>query len=195
MPLPVGHALAGIGLQRAWPGLFFRRGWHDALFCVLLANLPDADFLPGLLLGRPNLFHHGAFHSLGAALAVALLTAGMFRLANRRSAPQRRRTRPLAAAAFLILSSHLLLDYFTIDRVPPFGLPLLWPVSGRYFIASRPIFLDVTRSPDAGDFFISILSRHNLAAALREAALVGGAAFCLALWRARRDGRRTPPPG
>ena len=195
MPLPVGHALAGIGLQRAWPGLFFRKGWHDALFCVLLANLPDADFLPGLLLGRPNLYHHGAFHSLGAALAVALLAAGMFRLLKRRAVPERRRPWPLAAAAFLLLSSHLLLDYFTIDHVPPFGLPLLWPVSGRYFIASRPVFLDVTRSAAAGDFFISILSRHNLAAALREAVLVGGAAFCLALWRAWRDRRRTPPPG
>lgn len=195
MPLPVGHALAGIGLQRAWPGLFFRKGWHDALFCALLANLPDADFLPGLLLGRPNLYHHGAFHSLGAALAIALLTAGMFRLADRRAAPARRRTWPLAAAAFLLLSSHLLLDYFTIDLVAPFGLPLLWPVSGRYFIAPRPIFLDVTRSARAGDFFVSILNRHNLAAALREAALVGGAALCLAAWRRRRDRRRPRPQG
>ena len=195
MPLPVGHALAGIGLQRVWRGLFFRKGWHDALFCVLLANLPDADFLPGLLLGRPNLYHHGAFHSLGAALAVALLAAGLFRLTGRRAVPARRRLWPMAAAACLILPSHLLLDCFAVDHVPPFGLPLLWPVSGRYFIASRPIFLDVTRSADAGDFFISILSRHNLAAALREAALVGGAAFCLALWRAWRDRRRPPPPG
>jgi membrane-bound metal-dependent hydrolase YbcI (DUF457 family) len=195
MPLPAGHALAGIGLQRAWPGLFFRKGWHDALFCMLLANLPDADFLPGLLMGRPNLYHHGAFHSLGAALAVALLVAGMARLAGRRAEPAPRRAWQPAAVAFLILSSHLLLDCFTIDQVPPFGLPLLWPVSGRYVIASRPIFLDVTRSAAAGDFFISIFSRHNLAAALREAALVGGVALCLALWRAWRDRRRTLPPG
>jgi membrane-bound metal-dependent hydrolase YbcI (DUF457 family) len=195
MPLPVGHALAGIGLQRLWPGMFFRKGWHDALFCMLLANLPDADFLPGLLVGRPNLYHHGAFHSLGAALAAALLAAGMVRLAGRRAKPAPRRAWHAAAVAFILLTSHLLLDYFTIDHVPPFGLPLLWPASGRYFIAARPIFLDVTRSADSGDFFVSILSRHNLAAALREAALIGGAALCLALWRAWRDRRGSLPPG
>ena len=31
-------------------------------------NAPDLDFIPGLILGRPNLYHHGISHSLGAAV-------------------------------------------------------------------------------------------------------------------------------
>ena len=78
MPLPIGHALAGIAMRQARPGLFFANRWADAFFFIFLANLPDADFLPGILLGCPNLYHHGIFHSLGAALAVALVGGGIF---------------------------------------------------------------------------------------------------------------------
>ncbi len=186
MPLPIGHALAGLAFQQARPGIFFKNNWLDALCFMFLANLPDADFLPGLLLGRPNLYHHGAFHSLGAALAVAALGAGLLRLKTHRF------WRP-AAMIFLVFFSHLLLDFFALDYVAPYGLPLFWPFSGRYFIASRPFFLNITRSPEANDFFISIFNRHNLGAALREVVLLGGVALGLALlrhWRAKRLSQR-----
>ena len=78
MPLPIGHALAGIAFFQTRPGLFFKNKWLDAVFFVFLANLPDADFLPGLLLGFPNLYHHGIFHSLGAALAVSAAISCLF---------------------------------------------------------------------------------------------------------------------
>ncbi|MCU0276135.1 MAG: metal-dependent hydrolase [Acidobacteria bacterium] len=186
MPLPVGHALAGIAWQRIRPGLFFDHSWLDALFFIFVANLPDADFLPGLILGRPNLYHHGVFHSLGAALAVAAVGAGLFQLQRRRvSARRHGRFWAQAAMIFMLFYSHLLLDFFTYDLVAPYGLPLWWPFSGRYVIASQPFFINITRSSVSADFFSSIFNRHNLGAALREVMVIGGCALAVALFRCR----------
>lgn len=183
MPLPIGHALAGIAFQRARPGFYFSRPWHDAFFFMFLANLPDADFLPGMLMGRPNLFHHGVFHSLGAALAIAALGGWLF-------SRNKKIFWPAALGIFSIFAFHLLLDFFSWDFVAPYGLPLFWPLSGRYFIAARPFFLNVTRSAAAGDFFASLFNRHNLAASLREVISLGSLALAAALLRLRRGKRR-----
>lgn len=183
MPLPVGHALAGLALRQVRPVFFSPRGWLDALLLMFLANLPDADFLPGLLLGRPNLHHHGPFHSLGAALGVALLGAALLRWRGRRFAPA-------AALIFLAFASHLLLDIFALDLVAPFGIPLFWPLSGGHVIAARPLFLNITRSAASGDFFPSLFNAHNLAAALRECVLLGGAALAAVMLRRRAAGKR-----
>jgi hypothetical protein len=193
MPLPIGHALAGMALQRARPGIFSARRWLDAFVFMFLANLPDADFIPGLLSGRPNLFHHGAFHSLGAALGVAAIGAGFCCLKKRRLAARAPgRFWAPAAMIFLLFSSHLPLDLLAMDFVAPFGLPLLWPLSGRYFISAHPLFINITRSPAAGDFLPSLFNGHNLAAALREV-LILGSFFLAAAWlRARAEkSRRT----
>ncbi len=207
MPLPIGHALAGIAFQQARRGFFFKNSWGDALIFMFLANLPDLDFLPGLILGRPNLYHHGVFHSLGAALGVALAGAGLIYL-QRRCVVARRyglvgarrygrvdarrygRFWAFAAMIFLVFSSHLLLDFFTWDFVAPYGLPLLWPFSGRYFISGTPFFLNITRSAAAGDFFISIFNQHNLVAALREVIIIGGLALGMALFRCKSARKR-----
>jgi len=184
MPLPIGHALAGIAFQQARPGFFFIKWWHDAIFFMLLANLPDVDFLPGFLVGRPNLYHHGVFHSLGAAFAIAAIGGWVFFLSKKRFWPT-------AAMIFLVFYSHLLLDFFTRDFVAPYGLPLFWPFSGRYFIAAKPVFIDITRSQQSHDFLASLFSRHNLAAALREILIMG--VIVLAVWRLRlwREKNRT----
>ncbi len=185
MPLPIGHALAGIAMRQARPAVFFANRWSDALFFIFLANLPDADFLPGILLGKPNLYHHGIFHSLGAAVAAALVGGGIFYLRDKnfRAAP---------AVIFLVYYGHLLLDFFARDFVAPYGLPLFWPLSRRYFIAARPFFLNVTRSPRSHDFFSSLFSGHNLEAALREIAILGGLALAVVLLRRCLQGKRSP---
>jgi membrane-bound metal-dependent hydrolase YbcI (DUF457 family) len=184
MPLPIGHALAGIAFFEARPGLFFTRRWHDALFFIFLANLPDADFLPGLLTGRPNLFHHGIFHSVGAALAVAALGGFFFSL--------KKRPFPASAAMiFLVLYAHLLLDFFSLDLAAPFGLPLFWPFSSRYFIAAHPIFLNITRAGNSRDFFPSLFNMHNLEVAAREILVLGG--LLAVLVAARRLGNQKRP--
>jgi inner membrane protein len=180
MPLPVGHALAGVALRQVSPGIFFRNKWRELLFLIFIANLPDIDFLPGLLLGRPNLYHHGLFHSLGAALATAVIGSSLFSL-------KKPHFRMRAVVIFLLFYSHLLLDFFTLDFVAPFGLPLFWPFSGRYFIAAEPFFINVSRSPAASDFFPSLFNNHNLQAALREIVILGGIALAALLWRRHRE--------
>jgi inner membrane protein len=167
MPLPIGHTLTGIAFFETRPGLFFKNKWLDAFFFIFLANLPDADFLPGLMLGFPNLYHHGIFHSLGAALAVTVVMGWIFYRKNRH-------LWRFSILVFLIFYSHLLLDFFTKDFAAPYGLPLFWPFSSSYYIAAHPIFINITRSARSANFFSSLLSRHNLEAALREIVLLGG---------------------
>jgi len=188
MPLPIGHALAGIALQQVRPGYYFKKWWHDAIFFMFLANLPDADFLPGFLLGRPNLYHHGIFHSVGAALGIAALGAAfLYRKKRQFWGP--------AAGIFLVYYSHLLLDFFTRDFVAPYGLPFFWPFSSRYFIAARPIFINITRSANAEDFLASLVNRHNLAAALREILILGGVALAAIMLRRLLGKRRSASAG
>ena len=176
MPLPVGHALAGIACQQASPGFFLKNRWLDAAAFVLLANLPDGDFLPGFLQGFPNRYHHGIFHSFGAMLLVSAAIVLVF---------FRKRERPLRhlAMVFLVLASHLVLDFLTLDFAPPYGLPLFWPLSSEYVIDASPVFINITRSPRSLHFFPSLFSLHNLKAALLEIGILGGAVLLVAAAR------------
>jgi inner membrane protein len=188
MPLPIGHALAGAAFFQARPGLFFRNKWADALFFVFLANLPDADFLPGLMKGFPNLYHHGIFHSLGAALAVAVATGWLFY-------QKKRHFWRFSTPVLLIFYSHLLLDFFSKDFTAPYGLPLFWPFSNSYYIAAHPVFLNIIRSDRSANFFSSLLNRHNLEAALIEIMLLGGLVLLVGITRRLfniKSGRSNP---
>jgi inner membrane protein len=181
MPSPIGHALTGIAVNQARPGVFFANKWHEAVFFVFLANLPDFDFLPGLLTGYPNLYHHGIFHSLGAALLVSVAGGWLF-------AMRKRSFRNVTTVVFVMYAVHLLLDFFAGDTKPPYGMPLLWPFSNRFFLAARPIFLNIARSSRSEDFFSSLFNRHNLAAVLLETLILGGMA--VAIWLLRRCRRK-----
>jgi membrane-bound metal-dependent hydrolase YbcI (DUF457 family) len=176
MPLPIGHALTGIAFFESNPGLFFKNRWADAIFFIFLANLPDIDFLPGLILGFPNLYHHGIFHSLGSALAVAAVLGWIFY-------QKKRHFWRFFAFIFLIFYSHLLLDFFSKDFAVPYGLPLFWPFSSNYYIATHPIFINITRSDRSANFFSSLLNAHNLEAALREIILLGGLVLLVGIAR------------
>jgi membrane-bound metal-dependent hydrolase YbcI (DUF457 family) len=96
---------------------------------VVLANAPDLDFVPGLLLGRPDAFHRGVTHTLGAAVLVTLATWAIARW--------RRAERPgwWAAFAAAAYGSHLLVDWVTVDAVPPVGIQMLWPLSASWLHA------------------------------------------------------------
>jgi inner membrane protein len=190
MPLPIGHALTGIAFLPACPGLIFKKKWADVVFFIFLANLPDADFLPGLILGFPNLYHHGIFHSLGAALAVTAIIGWFF--FRKKQHPWR-----LSALVFLLFYSHLLLDFFTMDFTAPYGLPIFWPFSKKYYIAAHPFFFNITRSAHTANFFSSLLNRHNLKAALLEIVLLGGLALLAGVvhWLLNKNSGRSRPPG
>jgi inner membrane protein len=178
MPSPIGHALSGIAFRQARPGVFFAKPWHEVVFFLFLANLPDLDFLPGILAGFPNTYHHGIVHSLGFAVAAAAAGGWLFHHFWKRS------FRQVTVIIFLMYVTHLLLDYFAGDTKPPYGMPLFWPFSNEYFLAPRPLFLNIVRSSRSNDFFSSLFNRHNLEAALREIMILGGIA--LAAWLLRR---------
>jgi len=167
MCTPVGHGLAGIALS--WRGsrrLDFRPAvWMPAL-CVL-SVLPDLDFLPGILIGRPNVFHHGWTHSIVFCLAAAaLIAAGL-------SAAGKPRPAATAGLCLLVLLSHLALDCLSKDRLPPRGLQLFWPFSERYVMSPIAVFLDVNKGVDNGTFLLRLATFHNVKTMLLETVLLG----------------------
>jgi len=71
MPSPIGHSLLAFTVA----GYDARKGSSRLWWWLLIltaAVAPDFDFLPGILIGDPNRFHHGPSHSITAALLFAL---------------------------------------------------------------------------------------------------------------------------
>jgi inner membrane protein len=184
MPSPVGHSLAGLSLYFLFnrnynifksPQPPFSKGgqggiWKGFLPYFIAATAADLDFIPGIIIGDANRYHHGVTHSIGASLIGAFIFSLLFRL-NRDF-----------TGRFLIFSSlflsHIFLDYFSSDTRFPYGVPLFWPLSEIYYISKIPIFLDIQRGS------IQLLfSPHNWIAALREVLIVGPLAAILFFYR------------
>jgi hypothetical protein len=164
----VGHSL--IGLAIAALGILPRgplrslgaRAWrarYTLLACVALANAPDADYLPGILAGDLNAFHHGYSHTAGWA---AMVAAGVWLVG--RGTGLLLGGRPLALAAAL-LASHLAADCLTDDRRPPIGIMALWPLSDRHVIAPATVFWRLEKRE-----WSDLLQWHNAKAVGVEAA-------------------------
>jgi len=115
MPLPILHSVTGYWIAKKSGG-----GLSVLGACLVLANLPDLDFIPGILINEASAFHRGISHSIGFAV-MAGLVAALF--------AGRKTIRSFAARAGLFISacaSHGLLDLF--NRSPK-GVTLLWPFS------------------------------------------------------------------
>ena len=144
MPSPVGHGMIGlsIGLLYAWPrGARIQRMTETLkqqrvplFLAVLLANLPDVDYVPGILTGDLNAYHHQYTHTLGWVL---LVTGGVW-LIWRAWRPETGMRE--AVFVFACLMSHLVADWFTDDGAYPFGIMLWWPFSADYTIAPQHLF-------------------------------------------------------
>src|SRR5262245_10247384 len=128
MALCLAHATAGYLAYEALRPAGPHRPWLLA-GAVLLANAPDLDFLPGLAVGDPNAFHRGMTHTIGAA---ALVATAVWVVARWRRARRPQWWAAFAAAAY---GSHLLVDWMTVDVIPPRGIQLLWPFSDRWLHA------------------------------------------------------------
>lgn len=178
MPSPIGHSLIGLAIGvAAMPGdapgtrvarRLWRRRWM-LLGCVVVANLPDLDYVPGLLTGAMNAYHYNITHSIGW---VALAGFGLWLLL--------RAIRPRTGLACLLLllallGSHLLADFWCEDRSPPYGMPIYWPVSSQWHTAERPVFMAMDK-----DTLRDVFTPANLPPALREAG-IGIALFLGAL--------------
>jgi inner membrane protein len=185
MPSPVGHSLSGVlsyltavDRKRNGVGLL-------ALF-VLVTILPDFDFLPGWIIGQPNLFHRGASHSLCVALLIGLLV-GLVAMVTGKG-----KFVPMAVIGFLMYTLHIVLDLFSVDYSVPRGFPVLWPFDRRCYIAPVEVFLNITRSGSSGEFFTSLFNSHNLEAVINE--LIIFLPPTLLMWGLRWRGRASTRP-
>jgi len=161
MASPVGHGLLGYAVYRV-TGSAKRQDRRNLLgLCVLLAIAPDFDFLPGILVGQPALYHQGLSHSLGFAVVVSFGVAVAYSL-------QWGSLWADWGRFFLAYASHLVMDLFGPDARPPLGIPLFWPLSDVPYLAPLQIFWGVrhakSTSTATGEWISALLSLHNLAA-------------------------------
>lgn len=116
MSFPMAHALVGcsiggIGQRKKW-------NWKLPFLFFFLANAADLDFLPGILVGQPALFHRSVGHSLGAAFLAGFITALVIKLWKKHGFF---RMFFLSTATY---ASHLFVDLLGSSPV----MPLFWPL-------------------------------------------------------------------
>ena len=139
---PVAHsAIAFLG----WQKFVSPRTAHSLAIFVLVANLPDIDFLlfRVLAITGENL-HQYYTHNLIFTLLPPLCFFPVLKHARER------------VALVLVSGSHLLLDVIMVDPVAPVGFPLLFPFSKRLF--NLGLFPNLLRNDLA-----AIFSLHNAA--------------------------------
>jgi membrane-bound metal-dependent hydrolase YbcI (DUF457 family) len=188
MALCFSHTAAGIlGYEAIRPAGPHRPALLAA--AVLLANAPDLDFLPGLAVGRPGLFHRGVTHTLAAVAVVAAVVwlGAWIRGAGREA----RRQAGLWAGA--VYASHLLLDFFTVDARPPHGGPFLWPFSDAFHLSPvTPLGEIVIDGSARGAFFRSLVRADTVgvwAAEVSILAVTVAAIYAARGVRARMEAR------
>ena len=176
MSSTLGHSLCGLSCMlasnAALPRSAVCTGWHILLFMVL-ANLPDIDFLVGYVVaGNVHAFHQGPTHSLLFALIAGCMVGLMVR---------RQTSWWLSATVFtLTILSHDLVDMFTgpmLGLHPSYGVPLLWPLDSARIVAPVTLFPSIQH-----DTLQRLFSWHNAGAMLYEAVVFGLMAG-LIFWR------------
>ena len=128
-------------------------------FCLLFANAPDLDFVPGIMIGEPSHFHHRLSHSFGFEILFTFMACIILKKCSRWF--HQYRLLYLMLVGYLLYLSHLLVDFVTLDNSVPYGMPLFWPANNNYIDAPIYIFSNVLHSKDA-------FSLHNLRVALHE---------------------------
>ncbi len=166
MPTPVGHSLVGYALYLSLIRNKLKKSWKTILLVVFISNLPDIDYLPGLIVGYPNKYHHALTHSLGFAIIVGLIFA-LFYFWRYKGMNLSQLILIFSGLSF----SHIVLDYFAIDTSLPYGVPLFWPITSRYFISPVPLFLDIHKATVSNLFISSLFNMHNFWAIIMESVI------------------------
>lgn len=176
MSSPIGHSLAGYVISSYRSKSLKPENLKILAFYIFIANAPDLDFVPGFLIGKPNLYHHGISHSIGIGILISILLPIFINMKKKK----------FAKRDFLIIlvlySSHLLLDLFSIDGRPPLGIPFLWPVSDKYFMIPLlpPVWHSSLDHATIGQFMAGIFSMHNFYVIFLEVTLA--IPFVLMIW-------------
>jgi inner membrane protein len=110
------------------------------LLCIVMGNLPDLDFIPGLLLGKLNAFHHGWTHSFVGVSLMVIPVLLVWKFFDRSIGIRE------AIGALVIANCHPLMDWLCADESPPYGMPLFWPFSDAYHLAGPSLFLPIHKS-------------------------------------------------
>lgn len=140
MSLPVLHSFAGYSLMKS-TNIKEKEAnqWSLVIFCVLLANFPDFDFIPGVFVQDAAAFHRGASHSLFAGFVIGPLAGYLYALWKK--LPKFK----MIILSTLCYASHLVLD---LASKSPKGLQILWPFSTSTFHGPFTDYsLDIANSP------------------------------------------------
>lgn len=190
MSLPVLHSFAGFGLSKVLPAAKNEADkWALIIFCMIMANLPDLDFIPGVLAGDAASFHRGPSHSFAGAL-IGGAAAG-FLFACWRKLPKLQ----TAAVSVFCYLSHILLD---LTGKSPKGLQIFWPFTSHRFHGPFTDFsIDLSQSPldqaaGLGSFLEAVFSGPCLHTMLIELSIVFACWFFASILKAR-EGRAAVP--
>lgn len=174
MPSPIGHTLFGALLyetDRKEKTIH----WKKFGLFVLLANLPDMHYVPAVILGKVNRFHHSGFHSITMWLATTL---GLYAVLR---AMKRERALYWAGWCLALYGTHLLLDYFCMNNYPSNGLQLFCPFSDQNFTAPFHFFADLRKGS-----FTEVFGADNMEKVLKETAVISVPLFALSVFRRAR---------
>lgn len=181
MPSPLAHVVVGAWLGRTCASRMVRRGYSSpppglATFAgVIFSLLPDADAVPGVLIGEVGRWHNGWTHSILAWAFVGFwvwLGAALLRRDDRRF---------WLHTSVVAMGLHLAMDFVTVSR----GLMLAWPFSRARVQIPWALFYGLRYSEGWWSF-------HHVWTIGNEVAVL--ALFAGALWASRRllsTGRRT----
>lgn len=115
MATPVGHTLAGLVIARRL-GV---RSPAGLVAAALAANVPDLDFIPGIVLHRnPYRFHRKTTHTPGFTMITGML-AGFAGIVRAGSAEGERDLIADALTGAAIMTSHVVLD---TTKIPPYRI-------------------------------------------------------------------------
>jgi inner membrane protein len=133
------------GLFRDW-WVAIRKNWGLLLVFLFLAESPDLDLLPGLLIGNLNAFHHIYTHTLGWVFLVSLGLYLCWRPFHPKDGWR------CLLFFFLASLSHLVVDYMTQDTSYPYGVMGFWPFYRDYVLSKYALFLGPEKSTVAAIF-------------------------------------------
>ena len=177
MPSPVGHILFAFAISGVPKPRDVLTQWWPVL--VLLAAIaPDLDFLPGIVIGDPNRFHHGPTHSIAAAVVFTLAIALMFRSLSKTQ----------ILVLFLVYAGHVLIDTPAKDLGAPFGRALFWPFDSHNGISPVTRFSNFsrgTRNEGLGGVIRDIFSVRTLWTVAIEMAILGPLLWLTGRYRRR----------
>jgi membrane-bound metal-dependent hydrolase YbcI (DUF457 family) len=190
MPLPLAHAVVGYSFAAA-SGVRFRQHVLTALlFSLVVANLPDADFLPGALANEPVLYHRTIAHTLPAALLCGLVVGAVLT----RFGP---RFWEITLLGALVYASHLLADMVHLGA-GNIGVQILWPIDDGWYTIKTPLmhkhpdWLHFSRGSDSAGFFASFFSFGFIRAVVMQALLFSP--LLIPAWWIRRKRFGTSDP-